>query len=821
MSFTRREFLNAVGSGSLALALQACAGRRSVILPGGHRQFSGVYPHLAFFNDDNECGTGAVVPWAGRLWVITYSPHRPHGSSDKLYEIDQELRRVTRPESVGGTPANRMIHRESRQLFIGPYVIDAERRVRVVPPEVMPGRLTGTARHLFDPANRVYIATMEEGFYEVDVHTLDVRMLYRDANVAEPGTYAGSLLPGYHGKGLYTGQGRLVYANNGERSPEALVRPDVPSGALAEWDGENWSVVRRNQFTEVTGPGGITGNERTSDPVWTYGWDHRSAILMLLDGGTWRSFRMPKASHTYDGAHGWHTEWPRIRDIGGRLLMTMHGMFWDFPRHFSAADTAGIRPLSTYLKIIGDFCEWNGKVVVGADDAAKAEFAPNSLPSKGTMVERSNSNLWFVERADLDRFGTPLGRGGPWVDDAIEAGVPSEPYYFAGFDHRMVHVRHDAPRPVTFVFEIDDAGTGDWRPLVDLEVPAGGYAHHVFDRGVRAEWIRVKPDAPASRVTLLYHFAGHNQRPVEPGPLFRGLARPGSPFAAGVVRSGGGERGALHFAAIEVGPDGEVRELGLYEVGPEMEMRRTDAGATYREMIDRLSPEKDPYRVDDASVLVTDLDGKRWRLPRGSEAMRRVTHAVWPRTLREVVTERSLLNVQGHLYELPRANSGGFAKIRPIATSDLLILDLCSWRGLLVLAGIAADAPDNPHIVRSDDGRAALWFGVVDDLWQLGKPRGEGGPWMSSPVRAGEPSDPYLMTGYDRKQLTLSHSGSDPVRFTVEVDFTGEGAWAPYAELEVAPERPLTHQFPEGFNAYWMRVISSRDVRATAQLRYS
>ena len=46
---------------------------------------SGIYPHLACYNDENECGTGAVVPWADRLWVITYGPHLPFGSSDKLY----------------------------------------------------------------------------------------------------------------------------------------------------------------------------------------------------------------------------------------------------------------------------------------------------------------------------------------------------------------------------------------------------------------------------------------------------------------------------------------------------------------------------------------------------------------------------------------------------------------------------------------------------------------------------------------------------------------------------------------------------------------
>ena len=84
------------------------------------RAVSGIYPQLAMFNNEGECGTGAVVPWGNRLWVITYAPHMPKGSSDKLYEITPELQQIIRPESIGGTPANRMIHRESQQLFIGP-----------------------------------------------------------------------------------------------------------------------------------------------------------------------------------------------------------------------------------------------------------------------------------------------------------------------------------------------------------------------------------------------------------------------------------------------------------------------------------------------------------------------------------------------------------------------------------------------------------------------------------------------------------------------------------------------------------------------------
>ena len=64
-------------------------------------QFSGIYPHLAMFNNEGECGTGAVVPWANKLWVITYGPHLPFGSSDKLYEITPALEQIIRELRAG------------------------------------------------------------------------------------------------------------------------------------------------------------------------------------------------------------------------------------------------------------------------------------------------------------------------------------------------------------------------------------------------------------------------------------------------------------------------------------------------------------------------------------------------------------------------------------------------------------------------------------------------------------------------------------------------------------------------------------------------
>ena len=59
------------------------------------------------------------------------------------------------------------------------------------------------------------------------------------------------------------------------------------------------------------------------------------------------------------------------------------------------------------------------------------------------------------------------------------------------------------------------------------------------------------------------------------------------------------------------------------------------------------------------------------------------------RVCREVCTERNLLNVHGTFYELPAENAGGFIKLRPIATHNRRIHDFASYRGLLVMSGVA------------------------------------------------------------------------------------------------------------------------------------
>lgn len=796
-----------------------------------HR-LSGIYPSLAMFNDDGECGTGAVVPWADRLWVITYGPHSPYGSTDRLYEITPALEQIIRPESVGGTHANRMIHAESQQLVIGPYLIDAQRRVRVISPTNMPGRLTGNARHLFNPTDKIYFATMEEGLYEVDVHSLEVTGLIKDGHAHPPGrtnerrpATLGSQLPGYHGKGLYSGQGRLVYANNGEHGPAVLMDPSTPSGALAEWRGEgDWQLVRRNQFTEVTGPGGLLGNpDPAHDPVWSIGWDHRSLILAMLDGGSWHAYRLPKASHCYDGAHGWNTEWPRIRDIGEEdLLMTMHGMFWRFPKSFSVANSAGLAPRATYLKVVGDFCRWQDRIVFGCDDTAKNEFL-NKRAAKGRLAGpgQSQSNLWFVDPETLDEFGVPLGRGAVWLDQPVAANEPSDAFLFSGFTQRGAHLTHDADAPVKFSFEVDRKGRGAWTKLREVKVPAHGYLWVEFPPREQGAWVRVRTDRDCARATAFFQYRNADRRGVNAHYKFNGIARPNDRrITGGLIHARGDNRRTLALGGLRA-DGGLVADTGYYEMNADLKLRRVNDPVAHAWLKSSVAIPAGVLQLDSASVLFVDEEGKRWRLPKGDPALDQPAGLGDGRVDREVCTERDLFNAHGTFYELPAENAGGFARIRPITTHNRRIMDYCSYRGLLVLTGIALDAPDdNPHLIRADDGQVAVWVGAVDDLWQFGKPRGTGGPWQDTAVKAGVPSDPYLMSGYDRKCVTLGNAGSSPVTMRVEVDLSGTSQWRLYRAFAVRAGRSVTHRFPHAFSAYWVRLVTDKDTTASATFVY-
>jgi hypothetical protein len=226
---------------------------------------------------------------------------------------------------------------------------------------------------------------------------------------------------------------------------------------------------------------------------------------------------------------------------------------------------------------------------------------------------------------------------------------------------------------------------------------------------------------------------------------------------------------------------------------------------------------------DKASAILKVFAKGNWstyRLPKATHCFDQYWQTEWPR-IREVETERFLMDCHGMFYELsPIAYGGKVWGVRPISTHLRIIPDYCSWRGFLVLAGNQV-TPIYDNILHAGEPQANLWFGKTDDLWQFGKPAGWGGPWWDQPVLANEPSDPYLMTGFDQKALHLCHTADEDIQFKVEVDFLGTQDWRNYSVITVPANGYTHHEFPAGFSAHWVRFTADKDCRATAYLHYT
>jgi len=441
------------------------------------RDISGVFPDMAVSTPDvpgSESGIGALMPWADRLWMVTYVAHIK-GEGTGLFEITPDFRRIRRPESVVGTYANRMIHVPSKQCIIGPHFIDLDRNVRTCD-GVKSHRLTATMTHLTDPDKMVYFLTMEGLLFEVNVKTLEARQV---ANVKKELGIEGKC----HFKGGFTGAGRVVVANNSYDEQDVLGKRH--DGRLAEWDGKKWTVLARTAFCEVMGNGRV---------LFATGWDPTSAILKMFANGRWTTYRLPKASHAYD--HAWFTEWPRIREVETeRYLMHMHGMFYELSTLTYEGWPWALRPVATHLRIIPDFCSWRGLTVLAGDQATSC--------GGNLWAGQPQSNLVFLKTDDLWRFGKPKGFGGVWRNTKVKAGEPSDPYLMTGFDRKCLHLAHEADRQVVFTVEVDFIGNGSWKPYGKITVPPKGYEHHEFPAGFGAHWVRLTADADCTATAWL------------------------------------------------------------------------------------------------------------------------------------------------------------------------------------------------------------------------------------------------------------------------------------------------------------------------------
>ena len=447
---TRRSLL------ALMTAAPACAQK---FLPG--------IPNLGVRADTGpprtESGVGALMPWADALWAVTYNSHMaPTGTGLGLYRIDEDLN-IQLVHRSNGTHANRYVHTQSNQVIIGPYLIDSRGNFRVVE-SLLNHRLTGTMTHLKDPANLVYMLTMEGLLFEMDVSSLKTAQL--SDLVKET-----SITKRPHFKGGWAAQGRVVAANNG------FYEFGENEAGLFEWDGKRWQALSRKPHMDCA------GRNNLGNVIFCTGWDESSVLFWALIQGNWKRYRLPKASHAFD--HAWQTEWTRIREVETeRFLMDIHGMFYELqPVAFQAA-IWGVNPICSHLRIIPDYCSFRGMFVMAGN-----QNTPNN--EHNPLGGQPQSGIWFGKTDDLWSFGKPKGWGGPWRRAAIQAGQASDPFLMTGFDKKVLHMKTDKQCEMTL--EVDFLGTGEWETYERLVV--NGYKYHLFPSGFSAHWIRIVPQS--------------------------------------------------------------------------------------------------------------------------------------------------------------------------------------------------------------------------------------------------------------------------------------------------------------------------------------
>lgn len=236
---------------------------------------------------------------------------------------------------------------------------------------------------------------------------------------------------------------------------------------------------------------------------------------------------------------------------------------------------------------------------------------------------------------------------------------------------------------------------------------------------------------------------------------------------------------------------------------------------------------------------------RKYRLPKSSATYEHMWNTEWTR-IRELEHERYIADVHGGFFELPTTNFLGTTIVRPISTHLRCVTDITMFKGLVVMGsnqlsphmeldwwrddrsenegvdtGTAMDLSkrldNNPT---GGESQVGLWFGHLEELWSYGKPKGWGAVWLEEDIEEGTVSDPYLMTGYDKKCLHLRNHGDQPMEIAIELDALGNGAFGVWRS-EAVESDCLSVIDLSGINAHWIRVTSRSAGNASALLHYS
>src|SRR5690606_12047377 len=214
-----------------------------------------------------------------------------------------------------------------------------------------------------------------------------------------------------------------------------------------------------------------------------------------------------------------------------------------------------------------------------------------------------NSNLWFTAVELPDQLGPTTAEGAVWLNEAVDGGVPSEPFLFAGWPVRSVWINNEGDETVNFSFEIDEHGNSTWRKLRTESVPAQSSALVPFAPEDAGEWIRVTADGQTI-ATVHFYYADQESRGTSPDDILKGLAAvTHNTVTGGLLYGLGDNRRALGMQALTY--NGSEKTVGgYYELDAEMKLEPKDDPETMRLIGEKFAIPEKVITIDASSVLI-------------------------------------------------------------------------------------------------------------------------------------------------------------------------------------------------------------------------
>lgn len=449
----------------------------------GLRQVVGVPGKWVAGQPYSETGIGAAIPWANRLWFVTYPDENLNGIGCGLWSMDESL--VPRFEvETNVTSAARCVL--SDKLFIGTSVIDSAGNITAQTGWQSTERPAAFAK--LPGSAYLWALAMSGNIWKIDPATQVATLAKDNAGL--------SIVGQPHGKGLWGHPtGRYLFA---------ALNGHAGNGRLAVFDTQTltWATtIDTNSWVEVAGS--YDGNSH----FWATGHDFKSGLFWMFDPVTYsatpKKFRIPLPSRQQ--LQSWQQEWMRIRAVETeRYLMDFHGGFFQLSIALSGDNTVAngfplLEPVCRHIRTIPDFTFWNGYLVLTGN-----QNSPQS-GNKYTTAGQPNSGLLLTTSDDLWSWGKPGGTGHWWIEESVSANTLSEPMLMNGYDKKCLHLANGAGSDVQVEVYVYNNHTPY---LYDtITVAAGKFEPVVFPDGFAADWVAVKPLSTCTSFTAGVKFS--------------------------------------------------------------------------------------------------------------------------------------------------------------------------------------------------------------------------------------------------------------------------------------------------------------------------